>query len=482
MIMRGLFFKIFIIFWIAQSLIFVLSTALIVRHHFESPDILFDTMNSGLRTNALQAAGAYETGGCAAFAQFGASIHQKIALADAAGKDLCWPAGIAHPEHISSSEPLQSDPDDHHVLHLPGFQIGNQYIWAVPVTATSGTRYVFLLSRQHRPWHPSLFHDLRRFSSPQLPVAIVVVGFTTFVLVLLITRPIVQLRRAARLLASGKLSTRVKLAGAEGVFFAGDEIDALVQDFNHMSEHLEQLVAAQKLLLRDVSHELRSPLARLSVALELAREDAGPEMAAHLNRIERETDRLNQLIGQLLTLSSMEALERQKHFVRIDLNQLVEKIIPDAEYEARQRNCSVAYRAEDSAKIDGNEELLYRAIENIIRNAIRYSAANAEVEVLLRSVEHNGAPMAEISVSDRGPGIPEDQLEAVFRPFYRVDNARSPETGGFGVGLAIAERAVRLHGGELIAENREGGGATMRIRIPLPAHSAAPATRPETRL
>ena len=468
--MRGLFFKIFILFWIAQSLVFVISTALIVRHHFESPDILFDTLNSGLRTNARDAAAAYEQGGCAAVARLGATIGQTIALADASGGDLCWPQGMARPPFFDAPEPRQPE---RHPEHLPGFQIGNQYIWSVPVAAASGARYVFLMSIPHVPWKPSLFHDLLHFASPQLPVAIVVCGLTTFVLVLLIMRPVVQLRRAARALSTGKLNTRVKLGSAEAIFFAGDEISALVQDFNHMAERLEQLVAAQKLLLRDVSHELRSPLARLSVALELAREDAGKVMAAHLNRIERETERLNQLIGQLLTLSSMEALERQKHFRSFNLNQLIEKMIPDAEFEARQRECTIAFHAEAECTVEGNEELLYRAVENVVRNAIRYSASGTEVEIALRSVVVRGEAMAEIAVSDRGPGIPADQLAAIFRPFYRVDDARSPDTGGFGVGLAIAERAVRLHRGELSAENREGGGATIRLRIAVAAQKPA---------
>ena len=125
----------------------------------------------------------------------------------------------------------------------------------------------------------------------------------------------------------------------------------LIHDFNHMAERLESLVDAQKLLLRDVSHELRSPLARLSVALELAREDADPATTAHLDRIERETERLNQLIGQLLTLSSMEALEKVENFEPLSLNQLIERIIPDAEYEARQRQCSLVFHADDECRI-----------------------------------------------------------------------------------------------------------------------------------
>jgi two-component system sensor histidine kinase CpxA len=234
-----------------------------------------------------------------------------------------------------------------------------------------------------------------------------------------------------------------------------------------MAERLESLVDAQKLLLRDVSHELRSPLARLSVALELAREDSDPAAAPHLERIERETERLNLLIGQLLTLSSMEALEKVENLEPLSLNRLIERMLPDAEYEARQRQCTVAFHAEDQCIVSGNQELLYRAIENVVRNAIRFAENGTEVEIGLRKLMGGGNRQVEIEVNDRGPGIPENQREAILRPFYRVDFARSPRTGGFGVGLAIADRAVRLHHGDLCALNREGGGATFRINLPV---------------
>jgi two-component system sensor histidine kinase CpxA len=308
---------------------------------------------------------------------------------------------------------------------------------------------------------------LLRFSFPQLPVAIVVGGLTTFLIVLLFTRPVIRLRRAARELATGKLNARVAWPKSQARIFAGDELDALIHDFNHMAERLESLVDAQKLLLRDVSHELRSPLARLSVALELAREDADPTRAAHLDRIERETERLNLLIGQLLTLSSMEALEKVENFETLSLNELIERMIPDAEYEAKQRQCSLAFHAEAECTISGSEELVYRAIENVVRNAIRYSESGSEVEIRLTTALDQGHRKAVIEVSDHGPGIPDSQLHEIFKPFYRVDPARSPDTGGFGVGLAIADRAVRLHRGELSAMNRKAGGATIRIALPL---------------
>jgi two-component system sensor histidine kinase CpxA len=455
--MRGLFFKIFIIFWIAQSLIFVISTALIVRRHFfeSPPDVLSDALYSGLQVNARQAAEAYEAGGCTSLQAYGARLVQTIALEDAAEQRLCPAPGMVEPgkSAVTPTRPT-------------GMQVGQQYLWKVPAFSPSGKRYVFLLSRPHVPRNVTWYHDLLRFSSPQLPVAIVIGGFTTFVLVLLVTRPMVRLRKAARELATGKLSTRVVWRTAQSRMFEGDEISALIQDFNHMAERLESLVDAQKLLLRDVSHELRSPLARLSVALELAREDADPATSAHLERIERETERLNQLIGQLLTLSSMEALEKVENLKPLSLNHLIERMIPDADYEAKQRQCSVVFHADSECTISGNQELLYRAIENVVRNAIRYTESGTEVEIQLKLALEHGIRRAVIEISDRGPGIPENQLAAIFRPFYRVDYARSAKTGGFGVGLAIAERAVRLHYGELSACNRKGGGATIRIILP----------------
>ena len=452
--MRGLFFKVFVIFWIAQSLIFVMSTMLIVRRHFVGPEVLYDTMASSMQVNANRAVRAYETRGCDGLRNLVTMISQNIALRDANGKVLCDVTGF---EGVPVIETVPDRPT--------GVQFEMQYVWNLPVTSPNGNRYTYLLSRPHKPRQVDWSRDLPRYAFPQLPVAIVVGGLTTFALVLLFTRPVVHLRKAARELATGKLDARVKAPSSQSRVFAGDEFANLMHDFNHMAERLESLVDAQKLLLRDVSHELRSPLARLSVALELAREDAGPEMTIHLDRIERETGKLNMLIGQLLTLSSMEALERQRNFQPLSLNKLIERLIPDAQFEAQQRQCSVVFHSDTECMVLANEQLLYRAIENVVRNAIRYTDSGTEVEIDL-SDTNNGGRNAVISVSDRGPGIPSDQLKAVFHPFRRVDSARSPDTGGFGVGLAIADRAIRLHNGEVAASAREGGGAVIRMTLP----------------
>ncbi|MGD1062549.1 MAG: ATP-binding protein [Terracidiphilus sp.] len=464
--MRSLFFKIFVIFWIAQSLIFAISAVLIVRHHFESPDVLFDGLHSSLENDARRAAAAYESGGCAAVDALGAQIEQQIALKDAAGRDLCNAAGLPFPA-ASTEFPTR----------ITSSQAGERFLWRVPVTSSSGKTYLFLLSRPHVERPHRLLDDLLHFASPTLPVAIVVGGLTTFVLVLFFTRPIARLRKAARELAQGNLKARVKEPVSRSRFSSEDEFHALLHDFNHMAERLESLVGAQQLLLRDVSHELRSPLARLSVALELAREDASPEMVTQLNRMERETERLNQLIGQLLTLSSMEAIENVDRVELVSLNQLVAQMIPDAQYEASQRQCSVVFHAANDCMIQGNRHLLYRAMENVLRNAIQYTNPGTEVEIRVAAgQEEAGRSVCVVEVSDRGPGIPEAEIDAIFRPFYRVDRARSQETGGFGVGLAIAERAVKLHRGQVSGSNRSGGGAVIRMQFPS-AKTAAGSTQ-----
>lgn len=452
--MRSLFLKIFIIFWIAESLIFVISTALILNRRFPGPAPFLGPAYNALRGESAHAIADYEAHGCTGLLQSARERKATEALADAKGNMLCQSDGFSGPQAAPTG------------AEIGGAQAGENYIWTVREQSASGKSYLYMLSvprmRGRRTW----YGDMWRFAFPQLPVAIAVGGAATFVLVLVFTRPVARLRKAARELARGQLSTRVK-ESSPGSPGNGDEFAGLVHDFNHMAERLEGLVSAQRLLLRDVSHELRSPLARLSVALELSRDDADATMATHLDRIERETERLNQLIGQLLTLAQMENVETLDRREHMSLKKLLEQMIPDAEYEATQRDTQVELRAECDCVVDGRRELLYRAVENVVRNAIRYTEAGTKVEIALR--KDGPGKSAVIEVSDRGPGIPEAELEAIFRPFYRLDAARSSHTGGVGVGLAIAERAVKLHNGEIQAVNRTGGGTTIRIALPLAA-------------
>lgn len=456
--MRGLFFKIFAIFWLAQSLIFVISTGLIVWQRFAGPNIFADALDSNLKHDADMAFRAYELGGCGGFADNGTRNEPSgSTLLNSSGGTVCR----------TPNAPVLTGLVPRFPNNIDARQVGGRYVWLVPVVSSKGARYEYAwfqppsVARAPRPqWE--VFH----YAFPQLPVAIAVGGLTTFVLVLLFSRPLVRLRRAARRLAEGDLAARVEGSSSGAMGSHSDEFQGLVHDFNHMAERLESMVGAQRLLLRDVSHELRSPLSRLSVALELAREDEPLDRDKHLARIEREAERLNQLIGQLLTLSSMEARESTRSFRPVSLNRLCEEILPDAEYEAQRRPCTVVLEQEAECVILGDWELLYRAIENVIRNAIRYTGPETQVTIRVMESLIDGKKVAAIEVKDCGPGIPDAELEHIFRPFYRVDQARSSWTGGFGVGLAITERAVRLHGGSLRATNRAEGGTSILFLLP----------------
>jgi two-component system sensor histidine kinase CpxA len=461
--MRGLFLKIFAIFWLAQSLIYIISTALIVSQRFPNHNSVGDALDSHLKNDSRIALSAFEEAGCAGFTNNTARNEPAgAALLDAKGNLVC---STTKAISLGRVKP-------HSRERIDGRALDKSYVWFVPVTSSSGEKYEYVWFQPlwtARP--PSPWHDILHFAFPQIPVALAVGGLSTFVLVLLFTRPLVRLRKAARELAQGNLSARVQQVAPPASGKHADEFQGLAHDFNHMAERLESLVAAQRLLLRDVSHELRSPLARLSVALELAREDSEPALEEHLSRIEREAERLNLLIGQLLTLSSLEATERTSTFEVLSLNELCEQILPDAEYEAQKRPCFVHLEQSGACKMRGDRELLHRAIENVVRNAIRYTEAGSEVTIRVADAPIADNPkhaphMVMVEVSDRGPGIPEAELEHIFRPFYRVDMARSTSTGGFGVGLAITERAVRLHGGTLQAINRLGGGTSIQLLFP----------------
>lgn len=495
--MRGLFLKIFAILWLAQSLIFIISTALIIRQRFPGPNLAFDALDSNLRYNAGIAVAAYETQGCSGFANNAARNEPSGAsLFDGRGQVVCATReAAALPSLVNhlGDRPRSTNDIEHSLQHsvdrlehmdhplrmdrIDGRLVDGHYVWLVPVTSSSGVRYEYVWfqpppsSPQREPPHG--LQQILHFAFPQLPVAIAVGGLTTFVLVLLFSRPVVRLRKAARELAGGDLTARVEESATAAKRANTDEFQGLIHDFNHMAERLESLVGAQRLLLRDVSHELRSPLARLSVALELAREDAASAggiqagLEQHLDRIEREANNLNQLIGQLLTLSSMEARENTSTFKPVSLNQICEGLLPDAEYEAQQRPCTIVLQQEANCTILGDGELLYRAIENIVRNAIRYTDPDTLVTLRITEQANGAQRLTTLEVTDCGPGIPEAELAHIFRPFYRVDPSRASATGGFGVGLAITERAVRLHGGTIQVSNRQPSGTCIQVSFPL---------------
>lgn len=271
-----------------------------------------------------------------------------------------------------------------------------------------------------------------------------------------LTQPVRHLREATRRLADGALETRV----APQIGRRRDEIADLGRDFDYMADRLQALLGAQKRLLHDVSHELRSPLARLQVAAALARQQP-QRVEAMLERIEQETHRLDDLVGEVLTLSRLEAGVAGTRDEYLDLAGLVEEVAGDAHFEAQARGRRVVLEAGDGeAMVKGRAELLHRAFDNVLRNAVRHTAEGTAVEIGLR----REAGCIVVRVCDQGAGVAEADLAALFDPFFQ---SGAGGRDGYGLGLAIARRAIEAHGGSIRAENRPQGGLCVEIRLPL---------------
>jgi two-component system sensor histidine kinase CpxA len=244
-------------------------------------------------------------------------------------------------------------------------------------------------------------------------------------------------------------------------------VGELARTFDRMAGRIETLVSAERRLLLDISHELRSPLARLGVAIELAR--SGDDREAALDRIEKESERLNLLVGELLQVTRAEGDPSSRRVEALRLDQLLAELADDAAIEAKARNCSVRWGGAEPTVLQGDPELLRRAIENVIRNAIRYAPPETSVEMALEKI--NG--LARIRVRDYGPGVPEEALPRIFDAFYRVESDRNRAAGGgAGLGLSIARRAIELYRGRIRATNAHPG-LLVELEIPLDSARAA---------
>ena len=279
-----------------------------------------------------------------------------------------------------------------------------------------------------------------------------------------ITKPIVRLRSAVGGIAGGQLRTRVDPA----VLRRHDEIGSLARDFQRMAEQIEGLVTAQRDLLGDVSHELRSPLARLIVALGLLRQASPEEAPEYINRIGQEAERLDKMIGQLLTLTRIESGVEASQRERFDLANLVQEVAADGDFEAQAHDREVKVVQADTCTMFGVPEMLRSAIENVVRNAIRHTRPETAVELTLRKAEGADASKAVLKIQDKGPGVPDRMLGEIFVPFQRVfDQTESNSGPGSGLGLAIAERAVRMHDGRISARNALDGGLIVEMELPV---------------
>ena len=457
--MKSLFVRIFLSFWVAQALFFVL--AILVTLAFRPRTSTWEA----LRTTALNdGVNAYEEGGSQQLLEylnsFDATQHVRAYVFDEHGVEMTGRGAPDWAIRVATGGPRV--PQNGFIFPAPPIVRDSK------ASSDGKHRYTVVLGL---PPGPRVFIGPRGVPFTGLIIGVVTSGLVCYMLSWYLTKPIVRLRTVARKLAAGDLTARTGAPASA----RRDEVAGLMRDFDGMAERLETLLKAQSRLLNDISHELRSPLARLNVALGLARQRAGVESSDMLDRIELEASRLNELIGRILTLARLEDGERLVPETPVPLDELVESVSEDAEFEAQERHCHVRTTlSEANWDVRGNASLLHSAVENVVRNAIRYTQEGSSVEIEMTKQARPGGAEAVLRVSDSGPGVPREALAKLFEPFYRLDDARGRQTGGVGLGLAITERAVRFHGGKVAAFNRPEGGLTVEIRLPLAASEPTP--------
>lgn len=459
--MRSLFVRIFIYF----LLIILLSTAIGIvltytRDHEFPPVGHKHFAKQALREYGRSTVEIYEKGGSVALLNYAEELSESagvhVFLFSSRGESLT-PARVSQ----RVGRIVKRMARRAFVAEKMVFSEQKEFPWmASPLVSDSGSAYVIVVGLPERPPLRHIFKALPPaiFGSRAL-VILAVAALLCFILARSLTSPIRKLRKATHQFANGDLATRI---GSE--ISGKGEITDLGKDFDFMAERIETLITAQKRLLQDISHELRSPLARISVALELARQRSGTEAQSALTRIEAESAQLNDMIGQLLNLTQLESGSGSFRSESLQLDVLVRSVVMDAEFEARGKGKDVLLTVCEPVEMNGPGELLRRAVENVVRNALKYTPEGTSIEVALQREPVTGE--ARIRVRDQGPGVPEHALEKIFEPFFRVADARDRESGGSGIGLAIADRAIKLSGGRITARNLPGGGLEIVILLP----------------
>ncbi len=379
---------------------------------------------------------------------------------------------LAGPAHLSNHFEITFNlPEDQNVTFKPGPRRPSYLFRRVDTAHGSYLGVVRLRFDRGRP--PELFDSLLgtgpNGGSSWRPILVaLMMGALCFALARYLTAPAIKLRHATRQFAAGDFSVRV----GPQLGRRRDELADLGHDFDQMAERIQNLMIAQRQLLGDISHELRSPLTMLSLSLELAEQTADETTKEYLTRIQSEVGEMNSLIGQLLTLTRLENMTPEKRegssdAAYIDLSGLIEHIAENADFEAKSRGGEVVINHNDDCQIVGNGELLHSAVENVVRNAILHSGPNPKVEIDLYLQTRDKNEFAIIRIRDHGTGVPAEALSQIFQPFYRVAQARDRQTGGTGLGLSITQRAARFHGGDVHAYNVKNGGLEIEISLPL---------------
>lgn len=444
---RRLFWKMFISFWIAQTVFFAYLGYRTHQLTRSSGPLWLISAQRTLPLVAKSAVAEFEVGGAA-------SLKQEIAkradnsrirmwLVDASGLDAT--GNVLPPPVLQLAQNTRPSGQT-------SVQIGDDS--SLVSTRVDGQRGTYTLVARYDTVPLLRGEGLFRLFA----ISMILASIACFLLAHYLSQPIWQLRMATQRLASGDLDARVgdKLGRRK------DEIADLVRDFDKMAERIRELLENQKRLLSDVSHELRSPLARLRVALALARRREDDSQRSSHERIQTEVERLDEMIGRILMLSRLESGEDKLRTTEVDLNELIETVLSDARYEASRTGHSIEFTTDSHFIAQANEELLRSSVENVVRNALYYTSGNEPIHVTLSGKDSN----AVLRVRDSGPGVPPEALPNLFRAFYRVDDSREIQTGGTGLGLAIAQRAILAHGGTIIARNARPHGLEIEITIP----------------
>jgi two-component system sensor histidine kinase CpxA len=468
--MHSLFVRIFVLFWIAMALIVGGSIAItftVAAREYESPELQ-------RRPNvAIQASEVLGLGGITALKDWldtnkNSMGDRDIFIIGPDGKDILG-------RRLSDNAVRRLEFFNRDVMGDPGPRPpgppppGNFRAprFAPQIVGPDGSTYTVLLV----PRRPSIFGalSLPGISLTILCIALGVSAVASWWLAQHLSAPIRRMQEGARALAAEKLGMRVgHLRVSAGLEDRKDELAVLARDFDAMADQLRANRNAITQLLRDISHELRSPLARMRVALGLARHPGG-DLQRQLDRLEREIERLDGLISQVLKLARLHGADAPFEREDFDLDEVIEQVVRDANYEGAVKGCHVLLSGAAHATLRGNRELLSSAIENVLRNAVRYSPQGAPVEV---SVAHREAAGLTIVIRDQGPGVPAGELERIFEPFYRVAESRDRDTGGEGIGLAITSQVMKAHGGSARAQNHTGGGLEVSLSLPSAALAA----------
>ncbi len=454
--MRRLFWRIFAAFWLANAAI-IITLAWLTTSSFESQKI------PGLEITRLQAAMDEQLGRLAREARRGGAerLQQTLRIADSMGPIEFYALDANNQDTLGKRVSRDA------LAAASAFRAGNAMptdrVRVMPATLREDRSEIVLVAAAEGSLVGRIIYKRGVSFWSHLIVAMVVSAVVSALLAWFVAAPLARIRASTRRFAEGDLDARV----GRLPFGRSTEITALAEEFDNMAARITDLVENNRRLVRDVSHELRSPLARLRVALELARDGDEATVAQSMARIEREADRLEAMLAQAIELSRL-ATRPERQVERIAIVELLEDVIANADYEGAPSGRRVVLEGRNEAFVAGSRDALHSALENVLRNALAYSTGDAPIEVHL-AVDESTTRTLSLEIRDHGPGVAEADLVRIFEPFYRTDAARARSSGGTGLGLAIARRAIVNHGGTIVAANADGGGLSMRITLPLAA-------------